>query len=209
MNQTHILTPEQEKFLKKWSWGALVMPTIYFLISGLMKEALFTFIPFLNIYIWIKGIVSGRRMSWERGEWKSFEVFQKRQKVTDWIGVVFLALVLAASIIPIFLALFLTSPAVTSADMFFREVAAGRVEEAYRSASPGFREVAPLEDFESFVEENAFMKRYADYSFASRSFSGDTATLTGKIITENGEKYPVEVWLLRVDGVWRVDGFEL
>ncbi len=184
------------------------MPTIYFFVSGLFKEALFTFVPFLNIYIWIKGFVRGRRMSWEKGEWKSFEVYQKRQRIMDWVGIIFLGFVLLASVIPIVLGLYFTGPAVQSADTFFREIAAGRIEQAYNEASPEFQEVAPLEEFGQFVDEYAFMKRYADYSFSSRSFSGNTATLTGKIITENGEKYPVEVWLRKVDGVWRVDGFE-
>jgi len=203
-----VLTPEQEAFTKKWSWGAFAMPNIYFFVSGLMKEGIYSLIPFLNIYIWVKGIFRGRRMSWERGEWKNWDVYVKRQKIVDKIGIVVLAVAAVILIPAIVLPFYFTQPAVRSANMFFEDIAAGQVEKAYNEATPGFRELGPLDEFEQFINENSYMKRYAESSFSSRSFSGGIATLTGKITTQEGEKYPVEVDLQKIDGVWRVDGFE-
>lgn len=215
MNQEQnsaVLTPEQEAFTKKWSWGALFMPGIYFFASGLMREGIYSLIPFLNIYFWIKGFFRGRKMSWEGGEWKNWDIYEKRQRILDTIGIVVMVvmtvLIIVAIIIPIILGLYFTQPAVRSANVFFEDIAAGRIERAYNEATPDFRTRSPLSDFEQFVGENEYMKRYAESSFSSRSFSGSAATLTGKITTSNGERYSVEVDLQKIDGIWRVDGFK-
>lgn len=84
------LTPEQAAFVKRGSFGAFSLGIIYFLASGLMIDALLTLVPFVNLYIWIRGIISGRKMSWEKATWTDFTTYQKRQKLLDKIGIVVL-----------------------------------------------------------------------------------------------------------------------
>lgn len=73
-NQT--MTPEQEQFLGKFSIGALTLGMFYAFGSLLLKEGFLMLIPIYNIYLWIKLMFSGRRLSFERGSWLSFEAYQ-------------------------------------------------------------------------------------------------------------------------------------
>ena len=89
------LTPEQTAFINRASFGAFGTGMLYFFAAGMPGQGFAFFIPFYNIFVWIRGIVKGRRMSWERGEWKNFEVYHKRQKYMDKAAVV-LVIVFAA-----------------------------------------------------------------------------------------------------------------
>lgn len=84
------LTPEQTAFIGRGSFGAFSLGIFYFLACGLMMDALLSLIPFVNLYIWIRGIISGRKMSWEKASWTDFATYQKRQKLLDKIGIVVL-----------------------------------------------------------------------------------------------------------------------
>lgn len=75
------LTTEQIEYISKWSWGAFLGGIIWPLGNGLWLWALLRIIPLVGLYAWIKMSLSGRQMSWEKGGWKSFDQFKKRQQI--------------------------------------------------------------------------------------------------------------------------------
>ena len=83
-----VITPEQAQYLQKFSVGALTLGIFYAFGSSLVKEGFLMLIPFYNIYLWIKLMFRGRRLSFERGSWPSFEAFKQRQRLLDRVGVV-------------------------------------------------------------------------------------------------------------------------
>ena len=83
------LSVEQINFIRRWSWGAFFGQLVWPLGNKLFLWSLVTFIPFFNIYAWIKLSLHGRKMAWEKGGWKNFEQFKKRQKIMTWIIIIF------------------------------------------------------------------------------------------------------------------------
>lgn len=79
------LSIEQIKFICNWSMGAFFGQPIWSFGNKLYLWGLGSFIPLFNIYVWIKVCISGRQMAWEKGGWKSFEQFKKRQTIVAWI----------------------------------------------------------------------------------------------------------------------------
>lgn len=79
-----------EKFVRSWSWGAFFLGFIWALSSRLYGWgiALFflSFVPIANLIFWIYFSVVGRKKSWEKGKWESFDAFKNRQKLLDKIG---------------------------------------------------------------------------------------------------------------------------
>ncbi len=93
------VTPEQAAFIGRGSFGAFSLGLIYFLASGLMIDALLSLVPIVNLYIWIRGIIRGRKMSWEKGQWADFTTYQNRQKLLDKIGIVVLIISFAFGLV--------------------------------------------------------------------------------------------------------------
>ncbi len=83
---------DQDTFVNKWSWGGFFLHWIYFIASRAPKKAFLYFlgslVPILNIYLWIKTGLKGRKITWETGKWLNFEDYRKRQKLLDKIGVI-------------------------------------------------------------------------------------------------------------------------
>jgi len=94
------LTPEQIKFIRGGSLSAFFGGLIWALGNKLWLWVLLGLIPFVNIYVWLKLTFHGRRMSWEKGDWQSFEQFKNRQKVVAWIVLAFAVLFILASVVP-------------------------------------------------------------------------------------------------------------
>jgi len=82
------LTDEQILYINKWSWGAFFGNGIWQWGQKLYLQAILAFIPFVNIYIWIKCAMDGRKMAWEKGGWNNFEHFKKRQTIMAWVIVI-------------------------------------------------------------------------------------------------------------------------
>ncbi len=79
------LTPEQLKYIRGGSLSAFFGGLIWPLGSKLWLYALLSLVPLVNIYVWLKLTFHGRRMSWEKGEWQSFDQFKQRQKLLVYI----------------------------------------------------------------------------------------------------------------------------
>lgn len=92
---TQALTPEQQAFVRQWSLGALLIPQIYFFAVNSVRDGFLLFIPFYNVYVWLRGAVHGRQRSWDTGEWKSFASFEKRQRLMDKAGLIIFAVIIA------------------------------------------------------------------------------------------------------------------
>lgn len=73
------------------------MPFVWYLANGFIGRAFLLFIPFYNLYLWIKGSLHGRQMSWERGDWKSFATYKRRQVLIDRFAVWFVIVVVLLS----------------------------------------------------------------------------------------------------------------
>ncbi|MEI8174959.1 MAG: hypothetical protein WCG28_03345, partial [bacterium] len=89
---------DQQDFINKWSWGGFFLYAVYFIASRNYKRAFLYFlgtaVPILNIWLWIKSGLRGRKLVWESGKWQDFESYRKRQKLLDKIGFIW-ALIIA------------------------------------------------------------------------------------------------------------------
>jgi uncharacterized protein YpmB len=200
---------DQEKFINRWSFGAFSLSIIYFFASGLIKQGLFMFIPFYNIYIWIKGIVKGRKMSWEKGEWKDFETFKKRQKMLDRIGIVLVIIfVVFFALILFFVSSSLSAPTKT-ANNFMDDLAAGQVQSAYDLTSSKLHSSASADEFRQLMsDESSGLSQIQSYGFNYRSAENkdgiSEAVMSGSLTLKDGRTTPLEVDLAKENGVWKV-----
>lgn len=96
---------DQQPFINKWSWGGFLLYVVYFLGSRNYKRAFLYFlgllVPILDIYLWIKAGLRGRKLVWESGKWPDFKSYYRRQKLLDKIG-----LILTLAVILIFIVSF-------------------------------------------------------------------------------------------------------
>lgn len=79
------LTPEQIKFIQKSFWTPFFNPLAWAFGNRLYPQAIESIIPVWNIIIWLRLMSYGGMISWEQGNWKSFEEFKQRQKNMAWI----------------------------------------------------------------------------------------------------------------------------
>jgi hypothetical protein len=91
------LTPEQINYINSWSWGAFFGSGIWAVGNKLYIWLLLALIPVVNLYVWIKLSMDGRKMAWEKG-WGNFDQFKKRQKIMAWVIVGFSVLYLLSQI---------------------------------------------------------------------------------------------------------------
>jgi hypothetical protein len=97
------LTAEQSAFIAQWSWGGFLLYCIYFLGNGLYKTAVLyffgTLVPGLNIYLWIRAGLRGRKMAWGKKIWNDFSSYEKRQRLLDQIGIIITVIAVVAWIV--------------------------------------------------------------------------------------------------------------
>jgi hypothetical protein len=92
-----------DEFIRKWSWGGFFLFIVYLFASRLYKKAVLyllgTAVPILDIVLWIKTGLRGRKMTWESGKWTDFEAYKKRQKLLDKIGIILFTISILATIV--------------------------------------------------------------------------------------------------------------
>lgn len=93
------LTDEQINYISGWSWSAFFGSFVFAIGNRLYGWALLSLIPIVSLYVWIKLSISGRRLSWEKGGWGSFEIFRKRQKIVAIVIVILIILGLLLGIL--------------------------------------------------------------------------------------------------------------
>ncbi len=97
----------QDKFINGWSWGAFFLGFIWALASRLYLYGVLmfvaSFIPLVNLVVWIYFAIAGKKLSWEKGHWESFELFEKRQRLLSKIGaIVFVVAVMLAVLLSVY-----------------------------------------------------------------------------------------------------------
>jgi hypothetical protein len=206
------LSPEQQQFVSKWSLSALVLGPIYFWANGLIVEGFLYFVPFYNIYLIFKGLVRGRKMAWEKGEWIDFAHYEKRQRILGKVSLVyFIAIILffvatfGISVIALYEGLKGPNEAVNK---FTSEIIAGNVNQAYNEdTTQGFKSTGSPDEFKSFLDQNNVIG--GKFSFNSWSRVNDITTVTGTLSDSAGNSQPVEITLVKVNSVWKVSSFSL
>lgn len=195
--------------MNKWSFGAFAFGAIYYFANGLIKEGFLTmFIPFYNIYLYFKGIFRGRRMSWGKGGWQDFESYQKRQKLLDKIGWIFMFVWVALLAIIISSVVWgIRAPKLTGHN-FINKLSTNQVPAAYIETSKDFQKNTSLEELKAYVAGVAQFKDMQDVTFDNVSVENSTAKTQGTI-TGSGGKVPIEMGLSKEDGVWKVDYMDI
>ncbi len=212
------LTAEQEKFIGKVSWGSLIFGPVFFFATHLIKYGFLMFVPFVNIYIYVKGFFRARRLSWATGEWKDFAQYEKRHKLMDkiakWFIVIWLILFLGAGAL-IFNSvksdiMGLTSPH-ESAKTFLNLLREGKVDVAYDSSSEEFKSIGTVEYFSSYVGE--ILLGGEEPVLNQQSIVNKKAVVCGSIKDKEGNEQPVKVMLekkiINYNNVWKVAGLDL
>ena len=107
MEPTNNLTKEQSDYINKATIGGILGP-IYAIAVGLYKEFWMFFIPFYNIYLFIKIIKDGRKMAWEKSN-KDFASFEHRERNISKIAKILLGALVAFWILEFVFFVFLFS----------------------------------------------------------------------------------------------------
>lgn len=96
------LLPEEMKYISGSSLGAFLGSFFWPLGNKIYFYSFGYFIPFFNLYM----AFHGRRISWEKGNWKDFNQFKKRQRILLWIFLTPLLLYFALAFFSIIVSVF-------------------------------------------------------------------------------------------------------
>lgn len=96
-----------------------------------------------------------------------------------------------------------TNSLVVVADGFFAELSRGDYEAAYGYLSAEFHDNTSVAELQAFAQDSA-LAGYADAVWLDRSIYGDDGYLDGEVETADGEYIPVEIFLLRENGSWKI-----
>lgn len=82
------LAPEQQKYIKGFSWAAFVNPFIWAVMNGQGAFAAFLFVPMFNFFIWLALAFKGRHIAWAGAKERDFDKFESRQRAALIAGLV-------------------------------------------------------------------------------------------------------------------------
>jgi len=208
------LTPEQQSFVNKFSWRALFLNAIYCFCMGLIVEGFLFFIPFYNVYMLFNIDIHGRRLSWEKGEWRDFATYEKRQKLMVKIAKIFLV------IYAVFLVLYAVLVIWIFTFVFKDAFGAGSPSDIANKCMTGV--VAGDTSFYSTYGDPAYASYYTPESeghidsilagatgdrTSSVSVKNNVATTCGLLTTSDGTAHGIELQLVEANSSWMVAGF--
>ncbi|MEX0955730.1 MAG: hypothetical protein WDZ83_11020 [Rhizobiaceae bacterium] len=98
---------------------------------------------------------------------------------------------------------YFTSGVTKTGDEFFAAIGSGEKEKAYATLSSAFRANTSEEELAAFLSANGIDK-VSDASWNSRSVSGGRGSLAGTLVTMEGDEIPIEVELIKEDGLWKI-----
>ena len=202
---------EQEKFVRRWSFGALLQP-VYFFGSRMTREGFLSFVPFYNIYQGIKGIFRGRTMVWESGKWKDFELYKKRQKLLDRLAIVFYVGLIALMAVGGYAVYRATSPVGETASTFLQNIVDKKFEQAYAMGSASFQEQGDVEHFQQFIEESPELNEMKTFTIGKTEVQSDPRLTSGTVyatgVDEKNTETPIKIILIKENGTsWKIDDF--
>jgi hypothetical protein len=109
----------------------------------------------------------------------------------------------------IFLAIwFLTSGGADAANTFLSHVGNGRYEAAYRATAPQFRAQHSVKSFRATMRRYG-LDRYKSATWNSREITDGQITLTGTILTREGQRIPATIILIESQDKWMVYSLRL
>jgi hypothetical protein len=88
-----VLEPEEEikkRYLKTPSLGALLFTQGWTFGARLYFWFILSLIPAIGIAALVLCVMFGRRWSWKHGGWSSWEAFQERMRLMDFLGVMWI-----------------------------------------------------------------------------------------------------------------------
>lgn len=101
-----------------------------------------------------------------------------------------------------------TQPVADTGNSFMTALRDADYPRAYALGSPGFQQrVGDAAGLQRVIATGKVQR--TDWSFSSRSVSGDTAELKGRATYTGGQKGPVLLTLAKVGADWRVTGFDM
>lgn len=207
------LSPEQQKYVNSWSFGAFGLGIFYCLANGLLFDAFLMLVPIVNIINFFRMIIKGRQLAWEKSAWLSFEHYQKRQRLLDRLAVIWVILTLVLSLGTIGIVVYSTQGPANAATEIFTELSAGQANRVYQEASPEFRRSVDVTTFQKTVATLPEFTNFSSVSFSSRGISsrdGSTqSNLGGTLTTKDGQTYPVRITLRKIGDRWSLVSFEL
>jgi len=92
-----VLEPDEllrARYLRGPSLGALFFTQGWTLGARLYVWFLFSFVPIVGIVVLFICLIFGRRWSWKSGGWSNWQEFQKRMRLLDLIGVIWMAILI-------------------------------------------------------------------------------------------------------------------
>jgi hypothetical protein len=95
------------------------------------------------------------------------------------------------------------------ADTFMRDVAAGRLKEAYASTTENFQARQPFAQFRTFVGQHPALKNYQPDSLDDTDLTPTTASYEGSVTAQNGTEVTFTLQLAKDGTTWKVDGFTI
>lgn len=91
------------------------------------------------------------------------------------------------------------------ADEWLAQISKGEYRQAYDAGTPRLREISTYEQFMDFVKLTRLEKNRVAL-WRSTKINNDSATLAGEIQREDKSAFPVECYLRKIDGIWKVEG---
>lgn len=93
--------------LKKWNWGAFILPFWWCLFSYCYWQMILCLIPYVNIVWRFIVAAKGNDWSWKTGKWKDVEYFNGTQRLWNKVGLIFV--IVLASIVVVSMVAFIIS----------------------------------------------------------------------------------------------------
>ncbi|MBI3927996.1 MAG: hypothetical protein HY319_20810 [Armatimonadetes bacterium] len=106
------------------------------------------------------------------------------------------------------LVFWLTQPLVDRAQEFLGLLGQGKVHEAYETSAQEFKEVTSEEEFTQFIQRVG-LDEPSTASWSSREIDNDRGELSGTVTNARGDKLPTTVFLLHLQGGWKVAGIHV
>ncbi len=121
----------------------------------------------------------------------------------------FLVFLVVLGVIAFGAAMFFTSDLTSTADNFFKSIKNGNYNEASKYLSVNFKQATTMEQLKRALPVSRF-KNYKDCSFTTREANADgTGKLKGKINFTDGSAIPVEIYLIKENGSWKINHITL
>ncbi len=86
-------------------------------------------------------------------------------------------------------------------DTFITLLNEHKMQEAYAMFRPELQKVIPFIDFETNFK---FTSKVVDISWNSREVENNKATIKGKLIFENGDKFSTEIIFFKENSQWKI-----